>query len=139
MTQPYNTPQEAEDAFYDALDEGNLKQLLSVWAESDDICCLLPMHPMVQSRQGVTDVFTHLFSQGHGVSLAIAHLGWIEADDIAIHQVEETILAEPTDRPPPPSFYGTNIYRKDQTGWRLIVHLNAPTPPPPPPEFVVPE
>jgi len=139
MTQTYTTPQEAEDAFYDALDEGNLDLLLSVWAESDDICCLLPMHPLVQSRRGVTDVFTHLFSQGHGVSLAIAHLGWIETDDIVIHQVEETILEQPSDRPPAPPFYGTNIYRKDITGWRLIAHLNAPTPPPPPPEFVVPE
>jgi ketosteroid isomerase-like protein len=139
MTQTYTTPQEAEDAFYDALDEGNLNQLLSIWAESDDICCLLHMHPKIQGREGVTDVFTHLFSQGLGVSLAITHLGWIETDDIAIHQVEETILAQPADMPPPPPFYGTNIYRKDQTGWRLIVHLNAPTPPPPPPEFVMPE
>jgi ketosteroid isomerase-like protein len=130
MTQTYNTPQEAEDAFYDALDEGNLRQMLSVWAESDDICCLLPMYPMIQSRQGVVDVFTHLLSQGHGVSLAIAHMGWIETDDIAIHQVEETIMALPSDTPPPPPFYGTNIYRKDKTGWRLIVHQNAPTPPP---------
>ena len=138
MPQTYNTPQEAEDAFYDALDEGDLKQLLSVWAESGDICCLLPMHPMIQGRQGVEDVFTHLFSQGHGVSLAITHLGWIETDDIAIHQVEETILAQPGDTPPPPPFYGTNIYRKGKTGWRLIVHQNAPTPPPPPTEFVMP-
>ena len=139
MTQTYHTPQDAEDAFYDALDEGNLDQLLSVWAESDDICCLLPMHPMIQGRQGVTDVFTHLFSQGHGVSLEIAHLGWIEADDIAIHQVEETVLVPPADTPPQSPFYGTNIYQKDVTGWRLIVHQNAPTPPPQPPEFVMPE
>jgi ketosteroid isomerase-like protein len=139
MTQTYNTPQEAEDTFYDALDEGDLNQLLSVWAESDDIVCLLPMHPMIQGRQGVVDEFTHLFSQGHGVSLAIAHLGWIEMDDIAIHQVEETIQDPPPDTPAPPPFYGTNIYRKDKTGWRLIVHQNAPTPPPPPPEFIMPE
>ncbi|NNJ94193.1 MAG: SnoaL-like domain-containing protein [Halobacteria archaeon] len=132
MTQPYNTPQEAEDAFYDALDEGDLNQVLSVWAETDDICCLLPMHPLIQGRQGVTDVFTHLFSRGQGVSLAIAHLGWIETGDIAIHQVEETVQGAPTDAPPPP-FYGTNIYRKDSTGWRLIVHQNAPSPPPPSP------
>ena len=139
MTQTYDSPQEAEDAFYDALDEGNLKRILSVWAETDDICCLLPMHPMIQGREGVTDVFTHLFSQGHGVSLSIAHLGWIETDDIAIHQVEESIEDPPADRHTPPPFYGTNIYRKDNNGWRLIVHLNAPTPPPPPPEFVMPD
>ena len=139
MNQPYQTPQEAEDAFYDALDEGNLEQLLSVWAETDDICCLLPMHPMIQGRQGVVDVFTQMFSQGHGVSLAVAHLVWIETDDMAIHQVEETVLGVPPDTTPPPPFYGTNIYLKGSTGWRLIVHQNAPTPPPPPPEFVMPE
>ncbi len=139
MTQTYDTPQEAEDAFYDALDEGDLNRMLSVWAEADDICCLLPMHPMIQGREAVTGVFTHLFSEGHGVSLSIAHLGWIETDDIAIHQVEETIEDPPADRHTPPPFYGSNIFRKDNTGWRLIVHLNAPTPPPPPPEFVMPE
>ena len=131
MTQPYSTPQEAEDAFYDALDEADLNMMLSVWAEADDICCLLPMHPMTRGRQGVTDQFTHLFSQGHGVSLAITHLDWIETGDIAIHLVEETLLGLPPDAPPQPPFYGTNIYRKDAAGWRLIVHQNAPTPPPP--------
>ena len=138
MTQTYTTPQEAEDAFYDALDEGNLSELLSVWAESDDICCLSPMHPMIQGRQGVTDVFTHMLSQGHGISVSIKHLSWIETDDIAIHQIEETVQSTPSDTPPPPPFYGTNIYRKDNSGWRLIVHQNAPTPPPPQPELVVP-
>lgn len=139
MTQTYHTPQEAEDAFYDALDEGDLNKLLAVWAESDDISCLLPMYPMIRSRQDVTDLFERLFSRGHGVSLAITHIDWIQTADIAIHQVEETILEPPSDTPPPSPFYGTNIYRKDKTGWRLIVHLNAPTPPPPPPELVMPE
>jgi ketosteroid isomerase-like protein len=139
MPQTYTTPQEAEDAFYDALEEGELNRLLSVWAETDDICCLLPMYPMIQGRQGVADVFTRLLSGGHGVALAIAHLHWIQTDDFAIHQVEETIQNPQPDTPPPPPFYGTNIYRKDNSGWRLVVHQNAPTPPPPPAEFVVPE
>ena len=129
----YNSPQEAEDAFYDALDEGKLDQLLSVWAESDDVYCLLPMHPLIQTRQQVTDLFTRILSQGRGVSLTVRHLGWIQTDDFAIHQVEEAIQNPPPDTPPPPPFYGTNIYRKDTTGWRLIVHQNAPTPPAPPP------
>jgi ketosteroid isomerase-like protein len=139
MSQTYATPQEAEDAFYDALEEGDVNKLLSVWAEADDICCLLPMYPLIQGRKDVADVFTQLFSQGHGVALAVAHLTWIQTDDIAIHQVEEIIQNLPPETPPPPPFYGTNIYRKDKTGWRLIVHQNAPTPPPPPPKFVMPE
>lgn len=139
MTQTYNTPQEAEDAFYDALEEGDLNRLLAVWADSDDICCLLPMYPFIQGRKGIEDVFSHLFSQGHGVELSIVHLNWIQTDDIAIHQVEETIQRVPPDTPPPPPFYGTNIYRKDDGGWRLIVHQNAPTPQPPPEKTDIPE
>jgi hypothetical protein len=66
-------------------------------------------------------------------------LNWIQTDDIAIHQVEETVQKVPAGTQPPPPFYGTNIYRKDSHGWRLTVHQNAPTPQPPPPELHVPE
>jgi len=139
MPQAYNTPQEAEDAFYDALEGGDLNRLLSVWADTDEICCLLPMYPLIQGRQGIEDVFSHLFSQGQGVELSINHLSWIQTDEFAIHQVEETIQKVPPGTAPPPPFYGTNIYRKDNHGWHMIVHQNAPTPQPPPPELTIPE
>ena len=140
MSQTFNTPQEAEDAYYDALEAGDLHTLLEIWADSNDICCLLPMYPMIQGRKGVEDAYAHLLSQGHGVELSIEHLNWIETDDIAIHQVEESVPNQTDDdTPPPPPVYATNIFRKDSGGWRMIVHQNAPTPPPPPPELVMPE
>jgi ketosteroid isomerase-like protein len=139
MTQAHNTPQEAEDDFYDALEEADLNRMLSVWADSDDICCLLPMYPLIQGREGIEEVFSHLFSQNQGVELSIAHLHWIEADGFAIHLVEETMQKVPPNMPPPPPVYATNIYRKDDQGWRMIVHQNAPTPQPPPPELQIPE
>ena len=139
MTQTYNTPQEAEDAYYDALEEGELDRLLAIWADSDDICCLLPMYPMLHGRRGVEDAYRQLLNGGRGVELSIAHLGWIETDNFAIHQVEETVANPGGESPPPPPLYGTNIFRKESDGWRLIVHQNAPTPPPPPPELVMPE
>jgi len=139
MSQVYDTPQDAEDAFYDALEEGDLDRLLSVWADSDDICCLLPMYPLIRGRRNVADVFAHLFSQGHGVALSITHIGWIETDEIAIHQIEEAIQSPAGGSSPPPPFYGTNIYRKFDNGWRLLVHQNAPTPAPPPPDLVMPD
>ncbi len=138
MTQSFETPQEAEDAYYDALEEGNLEKLLGIWAGSDDICCLLPMYPMILGREGVEDAYTHLLSQGAGIELSITHLAWIEAGDVAIHQVEEQPPVQSESSTPPP-LYATNIFRKDSSGWRMIAHQNAPTPPPPPPELVMPE
>jgi hypothetical protein len=130
MPQTYHTPQQAEDAFYDALEEGDPDKLLSVWAESDDVRCLLPMQPIVLGHKGVTDLFTKVLSGGRGVSLAIKHLGWIETDDIAIHHVEETIQTQASGAPPQAPLYGINIYRRLAGSWRLIVHMNSPTPPP---------
>ena len=130
MSGHYETPQDAEDAFYDALEEGDLNGMQAVWADTDDIACLLPMYPLIRGRQDVADLFAHLFSRGQGVALSVTHLDWVHTDAIAIHHVEETLQNVAPDRPAPPPFYGTNIYRKQDDGWRLITHLNAPTPPP---------
>ena len=132
MTEPYKTPQDAEDAYYDTMEEGDLGKLREVWADNDDICCLLPMYPLIQGRREVEEVYRRLFSMGQGLELSIRHLSWIQAGDIAIHQVEETVQNPPPGQPKPPPFYATNIFRKVGDGWRLLVHQNAPTPAPPP-------
>jgi ketosteroid isomerase-like protein len=139
VTQTYATPQDAEDAFYDALDDADLDRLLTVWADTDDICCLLPMYPLIQGREDVEEVFSKMFSRGKGVELTVTHLNWIQTDDVAIHLVEQVVQKAPPGAPSPRPFYGTNIYRKGGNGWRLIVHQNAPTPQPPPPELHMPE
>jgi ketosteroid isomerase-like protein len=130
MTTIYSSPQDAEDAFYDALEEGDLAALSGVWADSDDICCLLPMHPLVQGRMKVEELFGKLLPRGQGVMLSVRHLNWIEAGESAIHLLEESIENPPPGQPRPPPFYAINIYRKFDQGWRLMVHLNSPTPPP---------
>lgn len=139
MTQIFDTPQEAEDGFYDALEAGDLKQLMSVWADGEDICCLLPMYPLVRGTAAVEDVFAHLFSGGRGVTLGINHLYWTETDDFAIHHVEEILQDVPPDRQPPPPFYGTNVFRRVNGGWRLLLHQNSPMPAPEPAGMVMPE
>lgn len=129
MDDQYATPQDAEDAFYDALEEGRVEAVMAVWADADDIGCLLPMYPLIRGRQGVADLFAHLFSRGRGVALTVTHLDWVMSDDIAIHHLEESVENVPAGRPPPPPLYATNIFRRQAGGWRLITHLNAPMPP----------
>ena len=130
MSRIFDTPQDAEDAYYDALEEGDLEALLNVWDEADDISCLLPMHPLVQGRSAVGDAFARLFARGQGIALSVKHLGWIDTGAIAIHLVEESPQARAPGAPAPMPVYGTNIYRHGADGWRLIVHQNAPAAPP---------
>jgi ketosteroid isomerase-like protein len=130
MSRTFETPQDAEDAYYDALEEGNLDILLGVWAETDEISCLLPMHPLATGRSAVRDAFARLFARGRGIALTVKHLDWIKAGEVAIHLVEESPQQHAPGGPPAMAVYGTNIYRRVADGWRLIVHQNAPTAPP---------
>ena len=131
MNPTFTTPQDAEDAYYDALEEANLPKLLAVWDDSDDISCLLPMQALAQGRAAVTETFAQLLSGGRGIELSVTHLHWIETPEVAIHLVEETAQKGAPGGPPPMPVYASNIYRKGNRGWHLIVHQNAPTPPPP--------
>ena len=53
MTIRFDTPQDTEDAYYDALEAGNLEDLLGCWEASDDVACLLPMQNLARGPDQV--------------------------------------------------------------------------------------
>ena len=125
----FSTPEETEDAYYDALESGDLDGLLAVWDESEDIACSLPMTSLAVGRSAVASVWRGLLDTLKRVDLQTRHLAWIHADDLAIHLLEELPAGAPGQTAPP--VYATNIYRRRADGWRMILHQNAPLPPPP--------
>lgn len=125
---PFATAQDAEDAFYDALDERNAEHMAAVWGEGPDIACLLPMHPLLFGED-VLGLWTPLFAAG-AIDLQVRHLRWVELGDLAIHYVQEWVNPPAGQRAPPP-VYATNVFRRDTAGWQLVAHQNSPTPPPP--------
>lgn len=125
----FSTPEEVEDAYYDALESGDLEGLLGVWDDSEDIACSLPMTPLAIGRDAVASVWRGLFDALKRVDLQTKHLRWIHADTLAIHLLEELATGAPGQTAPP--VYATNVYRRRADGWRMILHHNAPLPPPP--------
>jgi ketosteroid isomerase-like protein len=123
------TPHETEDALYDALDDGDLEALMGVWDDADDITCLLPMQALAKGREAVRAAYEPLLSQGRKVAISVTHVLWYETDTLAVHLVEERAEAHAGQQPA--AIYATNVYRHGPHGWRLLAHLNAPTPPPP--------
>ncbi len=129
MSQTFDTPQDAEDALYDALEEGDIERVMQVWEPTDDIACLLPMQPLVRGRSAVRGAYEPLLAQGRKVAISVTHVHWYESDQLAFHLVEER--AETAQGRPPLAIYATNVYRRGPHGWKLLMHQNAPTPPPP--------
>jgi ketosteroid isomerase-like protein len=127
---PFETPQDTEDAFYDAMEAADAVAMDGIWAPSDEIACLLPMIPMVQGRQ-VLAMLRSLLEHNGPVDIQVEHLRWIESGDMALHLIEERLPAPPGQPGPPPPLYAVNAFRKAEDGWRMVLHQNSPAPPPP--------
>jgi ketosteroid isomerase-like protein len=130
MSSHFDTPTDAEDAYYDAIDEADLEKMMAVWEDSPESTCLLPMRPMQSGIQAIRDLWQPMLDSKMRLNITINHLQWIEQGDIAIHLLEELVtLSETGERQPP--IYAVNIDRRGKTGWRLLSHVNSPAPPPP--------
>jgi ketosteroid isomerase-like protein len=132
---PFDTPQDAEDAFYDALESGDANAMAHVWESSTDIACLLPMTPLIRGPE-VLEMWRSMFAQGAAFDIQVRHLSWVEGGELALHLIEERIAVPPDPtggRPgqPVPPVYGSNLFRRGADGWRLVVHQNSPVPMPP--------
>ena len=129
MSQHFALPQDAEDAYYDAIDENDLEAMMSVWDDSAETLCLLPMMPAQRGAAAIRQAWEPLLGGELSLDLEIKHLSWIEHGDIAIHLVEEHV--QTPGQPGKQTLYATNVYRKGGDGWRILMHQNSPTPPPP--------
>jgi ketosteroid isomerase-like protein len=128
MSVNFSTPQDAEDTYYDAIDENDLDAMMSVWEDSDEILCLLPMMPAQRGTASIRKAWEPLLGGEMQLDMEIKHLAWIEAGDLAIHLVEEQVQV--AGQQGKQSVYASNTYRKGANGWRILMHQNSPTPPP---------
>lgn len=127
---PFETPQDAEDAFYDALESADAVAMQKIWDASENIGCLLPMAPMVQGP-AVLDLLRSMLEQNGAVDIQVRHLNWIQTETMALHLIEERLPAPPGQPGTPPPLYAVNAFSKTPDGWRMVLHQNSPTPPPP--------
>ena len=128
MPELFATPQDAEDAFYDAIDEADAAKMRSVWDDSEGIACLLPMQALTLGPD-VHKIWDPVTRGEVRVDIQVRHLRWLELGEVAIHFVEEVVkIPEGGSQPP---MYATNVFRRKDSGWRMILHQNSPAPPPP--------
>ena len=129
MSNAFQSPADVEDAYYDAIDECDLEKMMSTWADTPEAACLLPMQPMHHGSAAIREMWKPMLDPELKVEITVNHLQWSEYGDIAIHLLEELVtLAGTGERQPP--IYATNIYRRSDQGWHLLMHLNSPAPPP---------
>lgn len=119
MSGKYLTPKEAELAFYDALERGDIALMKQVWCDNDSIVCIHPGALRLEGRGEVVDSFSLMFEDAPSMDFSITDARCQIIDNIAIHQVREEIEI---DGQLVSVMVSTNIYHCIEGGWRMMLH-----------------
>ena len=128
----FPTAQDAENAFYEALERGDLEGMMAVWAEDEEIICVHPTGPRLSGQDQVRESWAKIFAGGAGPRVHITQQVAVTGMMIAVHSVHENFTVEGDPRPTVP-IVATNVYLRTAAGWRMIVHHASPAPAQPQP------
>jgi ketosteroid isomerase-like protein len=136
----FPTAQDAENAFYEALETRDLDAMMAVWAEDEEILCVHPLGARLTGQDQIRESWAQIFAGEGRARVHISHQVAISGMMIAVHSVQENFTLQvdltqqaesrgqqlPDSRPAP--IVATNIYLRTGAGWRMIVHHASPAP-----------
>ena len=123
----FPTPQDAEAAFYEALEAADLDAMMEVWAEDEEIVCVHPGGPRLAGFEQVRGSWAEIFGSGQRLKVHISNQVVLSGMMLAIHSVHENILVQGESRSRAP-ITATNVYLRTGKGWRMILHHGSPAP-----------
>lgn len=125
---PLASPDETEQQFYEALQQGDIERLMAVWSDDEDISCVHPGGPRVIGAGAVRASFDSIFSNGV-IDSRPDVVRRLHTASTAIHHVVEQVHIDTESGPQTAWVIATNVYLKGPQGWRMVLHHASPGPP----------
>jgi ketosteroid isomerase-like protein len=119
------TPDDIEAQFYEALQQGDLDKLLSVWADDEDVVCVHPGGVRVRGHTALRASFDEMFGQG-SIDTRPARVRRTQIGGCAVHHVLEQVRVATVSGLETGYVVATNVYVHTPSGWRLLVHHASP-------------
>ena len=117
----FSSSKEAETAFYNAFSQGNVEEMKQVWAPEKGIICIHPSGPKLTGPNLVHRSWEWILLPKKARDFKLKNREIYGSDNFQIHTLEENIkIANAVS-----SYsvvYATNIYRKFQKGWLMVLH-----------------
>ena len=119
------TPDDVEQAFYEALHNADLQQLMACWAEEDEIVCVHPGGPRLIGAGAIRQAFELMFGNG-SVQAHPERIHKIESLASAGHHLVEKVEVLTPQGVQTAWVLATNVYHKPAQGWRMVAHHASP-------------
>ncbi len=121
----FATPQEAEEAFYEAFERSDLEAMMAVWAKDDGVICIHPGAPRLEGLDEIRESWRQIFSASGELSFSLSDVRYTQDSLLAIHLLREEIAVagETTG-----AMLTTNVYQFIDGSWRMTLHHASPDP-----------
>ncbi len=119
------TADDVEQAFYEALHNADLQQLMACWAEEDEIVCVHPGGPRLIGPGAIRQAFEAMFSNG-SVQAFPERIHKVESLASAVHHLVEKVEVLTPQGVQKAWVLATNVYHKTAQGWRMVAHHTSP-------------
>ena len=127
------TPQEAEAAFYEALERADLDAMMEVWSEDDEASCVHPGGPRLTGYEQVRENWAQIFKSGQRLQVRLSDQVIVSGMMFSVHSLHENILVRGA-QGEAGGGHGivvtTNVYLRSGSGWRMVLHHGSPAPAP---------
>ena len=115
------SPDDAEAQFYEALQRGDIAQLMAVWADDDEVVCVHPGGGRLVGAVAIRESFEAIFASG-AIPVQPEQIHRLQALGCAVHHLVERITVSGPEGPQQAWVLATNVYVKTAKGWRLAAH-----------------
>ncbi|MEI7429274.1 MAG: nuclear transport factor 2 family protein, partial [Betaproteobacteria bacterium] len=91
MSAIFTTPEDAEEAFYEAIGHCDLEALMSIWADDDEIVCIHPTGQCLTGHLAIRESWRTIFSSNTRFSVRFKHTVRWKGVILAAHSVVEML------------------------------------------------
>jgi ketosteroid isomerase-like protein len=122
----YTSPQDAETAFYQALEAGDLEAMMEVWAEDEELVCVHPGGARLVGFDQVRASWAKMLGSGQRLQVRISDPVYMQGMMMSVHSLHEIFTVQGQARPQ--AVAATNVYLRTASGWRMVAHHASPVP-----------
>jgi uncharacterized protein (TIGR02246 family) len=119
------SPDDIEQQFYEALQRGDIEQLMALWADDDDIVCVHPGGGRCVGPAAIRASFEAIFGNGV-VDARPQKVRRLRSPGCALHSVLERVPVNTESGPRTAWVVATNVFIETTRGWRLAAHHASP-------------
>lgn len=126
MSKPanYATPEDVEQAFYEAVIRGDADQLMLLWADDEETLCVHPTGVRLSGLISIRESWRGIFSNAKLRVQGEQVVRW-QGSVMAIHHLTEILFVGDDPNPHGP-LHVTHVYARGAHGWRLVSRHASP-------------